>query len=200
MRNYAVGCFFAYITLCSLASSSVLADTETVATLVGSVQLAQMSYCRPGRVHAPWHPRANESGCVAKRFLRDDYGNDRARRERDEIRASIAIESKHGVVTDRCDGVLKGGLCKGSWFAVIRFNQPFERPPHVLVSIEEASYQSGCVRGATDKVAAYPDNITRRGFRLYAYGSPVSSNCGASSSWASMARAGWIAIGEIGRP
>lgn len=111
----------------------------------------------------------------------------------------LRVYSAHGVLPASCDGPTQDGLCNGPYYIDIVFPRPFDLPPHVLVTAEEVSDQAGCVGGATDKVVAYPANITPEGFRLYAYGSPWGGNCGAFNGWASLARAGWMAL-EAGGP
>ncbi len=177
------------------------------------VQLAQASVChnRRGRwFYLPYHPRADRKGCVRTRDLegpavrpdpdrrRDDYDFDEGRAVTGGrvTTGRLTVTSGHGVVTDKCDGRYQGGLCKGAFYTDIRFRQVFRSRPHIIVSIENASHQTGCVGGATDKIVAYPSNITRRGFRLYAYGSPVGGNCGRYSGWSTTVKAGWMAIGR----
>jgi hypothetical protein len=111
----------------------------------------------------------------------------------------LRVYSGHDVRPGGCDGTLDGGLCLGGFYEDIVFPQPFERPPHVVVSAEDVSDQDGCVGGATDKVVGYPANVTERGFRLYAYGSPWGGNCGAYNGWSTRARAGWLAVEDDGR-
>jgi hypothetical protein len=106
----------------------------------------------------------------------------------------LRVYSAHGVEPGECEGQAQGGLCSGPFFVDVVFDRPFDEVPHVLVAAEDVSAQQGCVGGATDKIVAYPANITREGFRLYAYGSPWGGNCDAFNGWASRARAGWLAI------
>ncbi|MBI4371655.1 MAG: hypothetical protein HY552_05090 [Elusimicrobia bacterium] len=111
----------------------------------------------------------------------------------------VRVLSGHGVspgAPANCSGTFQGGLCSGLWFQDIVFSQPFTSTPHVLVTPENISNQGGCVGGATDKVVAYPANMTRTGFRLYVGGSPDAGSCGAWNGWSSMGSAGWIAVGS----
>ena len=110
----------------------------------------------------------------------------------------LRVYSAHGVGPGTCEGQSQDGLCSGPFYVDVVFPRPFDLPPHVLVTAEEVSDEQGCVAGATDKVVAYPANITPEGFRLYAYGSPWGGNCGALNGWASLARAGWMAIEAVG--
>lgn len=169
------------------ASTANAGDTPTAADK--PIVLAQASRCRDDEVYRPRNQRSDRFGCVNKRFVE---------RLTEEERGDPLIQSGHSVVPDKCDGRYDGGLCQGGFYKDVSFAEPFESPPHVLVSIEEASYQGSCVGGATDKVVSFPTKITRSGFRLYAYGSPVSGSCGSQANWASRAKAGWLAIGIAG--
>lgn len=150
--------------------------------------LAQASRCRDDEVYRPRNKRADRFGCVKRRFREQLESFDGG---------GADVLSGHGVITSRCDGNNVGGLCSGGYFTDVKFEQPFDAPPHVLVAVENVSSQGGCIGGATDKVVAYPENVTRHGFRLYAYGSPVGASCGDLSSLTSQATAGWIAVGSV---
>jgi hypothetical protein len=106
----------------------------------------------------------------------------------------LRVYSAHGIEPGECEGQAQGGLCSGPFFVDVVFPRPFDDVPHVLVAAEDVSAQQGCVGGATDKIVAYPTNITREGFRLYAYGSPWGGNCDAFNGWATRARAGYLVI------
>ncbi len=105
--------------------------------------------------------------------------------------SDIKIFSENWIIPNTCDWTFVGWLCLGKFYKDITFPEPFNKIPHVLVSPEFVSDQGGSVWYATDQVAAYPDNITKNGFRLYANWSPQ----GWSYDWyASLARVGYIAI------
>lgn len=107
----------------------------------------------------------------------------------------VKIFSGHNVTPGNCSGTFVGGLCNGGYYVNIAFPTPFASPPHVLVTPELVSNQTGCVGQATDQTSAYPTNITTTGFRLWANGSPENGTCGAYEGWSTYAKAGWLAIG-----
>ena len=107
----------------------------------------------------------------------------------------LKILSGHSITPNVCSGTASGGLCNGGYYIEIEFSQPFDSPPHVIVTPEHVSQQGGCVGGATDSVSAFPTDITKTGFKLWAYGSPSGGSCGTYNGWATFAYAGWIAIG-----
>ncbi len=113
--------------------------------------------------------------------------------------ASQMVLSGHGEITNTCDGAIMGnGLCNGRFYKVITFSSPFSSPPHVLVTPERVSEAPACAGSVTDTLAAYPEDITTTGFKLYAFGSPgLINSCGVGSEgYSTQARAGWMAIGD----
>lgn len=176
----------ASLVLCLTVDTSRAAEQDG-ARANGEIVVAQARRCRDNEFYAPDRARANRFGCVRFADVRDASS---------AASGGLLILSDHGVVPGKCSGRSSGGLCKGKYYVDIRFNRRFARPPHVIVAIEEASSQSGCVGGATDKIVAFPTDITRRGFRLYANGSPAGSGCRDKANWASRVKAGWIAVGK----
>ncbi len=104
------------------------------------------------------------------------------------------VESKQAVLINSCSSPVAGGLCAGSFYKDIIFDQPYAIAPHVIVTPNHIS-ESACAGGATDKIVCYPGNITTTGFRLYCSGSPVSDGCGAGTSgYSTPATANWMAV------
>lgn len=113
----------------------------------------------------------------------------------------LRVESAHLVVTDSCYGgsIDSNGLCKNGFYKDITFSRPFSSIPDVIVIPETVSYNTAdtdCAGGATDKVTAFPNSITTTGFRMWVYGSPVSTSCSGQTGWATKGRGGWVAIGS----
>ncbi len=111
------------------------------------------------------------------------------------LQTKVKIESGHGLTPGQCPGTNSGGLCSQPFQQNIAFQATFTAPPAVVVVPEDVSQQGGCVGGATDKVVAYPSNITKTGFTLNIGGSPEAGSCGGFEGWYTVSTAGWIAVG-----
>jgi hypothetical protein len=68
----------------------------------------------------------------------------------------------------------------------------------VIVMVQNISdvTNSSCANGNSDKVLAYPENITTTGFKLWASGSPLPGACGAYETYYTRSRVGWLAVSE----
>jgi hypothetical protein len=117
-----------------------------------------------------------------------------------------------------CNGTISsepyniGQLCSKPWFEDISFAVPFAKRPHVLVTllVVPSDTFSPCAANVTDQYIGYPENITEKGFRLLASGSPLNFNSTsrvtcyeqsvASSAkydrWFTRAIATWFAISD----
>lgn len=104
------------------------------------------------------------------------------------------VEMKQKERAAKCNATNVGGLCSGTDYKDIYFQQAFSAPPIVLVTPAHVSDESGCVGSATDKFRCFPSAITKTGFRLYCSGSPQGPSCPGYESWSTYASANWIAI------
>jgi hypothetical protein len=111
------------------------------------------------------------------------------------------------VTPNRCDDVplrksLDGKpMCSTPFYQDIVFPTPFSKPPDVIVSAHHFSgWCNSCSSRGTDKVAAYATDVTNTGFRIWAGGSPLDSECNNGTAnnrnYFTCSAAGWIAIGE----
>jgi hypothetical protein len=107
----------------------------------------------------------------------------------------FSANNVHLGAQSECQGTYQGGLCSAALKKNIVFPTAFSAPPHVIVTPENVSNQGGCVGGATDKVLAYPENITTTGFTVVGAGSPAGGGCSGYDGWTSNISIGWIAIG-----
>jgi len=109
----------------------------------------------------------------------------------------VKVVEGHGIVPTKCPGHAGTPLFCGVFYEDITFSEPFSSPPKVLVSIEDTGPVGGCAQHTTDRVIAYPTNVTTTGFRLMAASSPDSPFCGATGATScTRAKVGYIAIGE----
>lgn len=117
----------------------------------------------------------------------------------------MRIESGSNIVPDRCrlstpSPYENAFFCpNGGPYKQITFSTPFLFPPVVIVTLAGAAADGGllpCTGGAADQVGTKAEEITKTGFKAFAWMSPMSGACGPWEDHVGPVRLNWVAFGR----